>query len=242
MTTLSVDSVVVSFARGLVRVPVLRDVSFEVRAGELFAIYGKRGAGKTTLLEIAAGLVAPDAGSVVFGGRDLGAISRRELALVHREEIGWVERGGPHAGDVPVGVYVAMPLYRRFDRVEAHDRAAAMLERLGVGGYGDARWGDLPDTVRVFVAIAQALVREPKLLVVDDPIYGLRVTEREAVVGLLREIAERAGVAVLLAVPEMPAMLHAHQVRVLANGKLIGPPASQDSATVLTFPPARRQA
>jgi len=118
------------------------------------------------------------------------------------------------------------------------------LERVGAGEFVDARWCDLPDTARVLVAVAQVLVREPRLLVVDDPVYGLGVSEREVVVGLLRELAEEAGVGVLLAVPEVPGMLGAHRVRVLAGGRLIGPPAERPvdeaaQATVLPF--ARRR-
>jgi ABC-type multidrug transport system ATPase subunit len=240
---LSVDSVSVSFARGLARVPVLRDVSMEIAPGELFAVYGRRAAGKTTLLEIAAGLTTPDAGSVTFDGRDLAKISRRELALLHRERIGWVERNGPQTADVPMHVYVAMALYRTLRRRDAHDRALTLLERVGARDYAGALWGDLPHTARVFVAIAQALVREPKLLIVDDPVYGLGAVERDDVTGLLRGVAEQAGVAVLLAVPELPAMLHAHQVRVLANGKLIGPPSDDaDTGTVVQFRRTRRPA
>jgi ABC-type lipoprotein export system ATPase subunit len=231
----------VSFVRGLARVSVLKDVSLEVAAGELFAIYGKRAAGKTTLLEVAAGLLAPESGSVSFAGRDLAELSRRELARLHREEIGWVERAGPQTSDVPMSVYLAVALYRSHSHKEAHARALAMLDRLGAREYADALWDDLPDTIRVFVAIGQALIREPKLLVVDDPIYGLGVTERESVIALLRDIAQDAAIAVLLAVPEMPAMLHAHQVRILANGKLIGPPPQTDT-NIVEFPHTRKHA
>jgi ABC-type lipoprotein export system ATPase subunit len=242
VSLLCLESVSASFPRGVARVRVLKDVSLEVEVGELFAVYGKRAAGKTTLLEIAAGIVAPDRGSVVFGGHDLGELSRGELARVHREEIGWVGRGGPQTDHVPMRVHVAMPLLRTLSRSEAQDRADAMLERVGAADYGHLCWPDLPDTARVFVALAQALVREPKLLVVDDPIYGLGVLERDAVVKLLREVAEVAGVAVLLAAPELPTMLHAHRVRILANGKLIGPPPSEEDATVVRFPRTHRTA
>jgi len=215
----------------------------EIAPGELFAVYGKRAAGKTTLLEVTAGLTTPDTGSVAFDGWDLAKTSRRELALLHREKIGWVERAGPQTADVPMHVYVAMALYRTLSRREAHNRALTILERVGARDYAGALWGDLPHTVRVFVAIAQALVREPQLLIVDDPVYGLGAIERDDVTALLREVAEQAGVAVLLAVPELPAMLHAHHVRVLANGKLIGPPsADADTGTVVQFPRARRPA
>ena len=234
---LQVEGVSKSFARGGIPVRVLENVSMEVHDGELFAIYGKRASGKTTLLEIAAGLADPDAGTVSFNGRDMARMSQRQLAGMHRDHVGWVEREGPQATDVPMRAHVALPLYRRLSRRQADLKALAMLERVGVREYADARWSDLPTSVRVFVTIAQALVREPQLLVVDDPIYGLAVTEREAVTGLLRDVAERAGLAVLLAVPEMPAMLHAHQVRVLAGGSLIGPaPDGTRSADVIEFP------
>jgi len=236
---LSVESVSVSFMRGDIRVPVLRDVSFEVAPGELFAIYGKRAAGKTTLLEIAAGLLRPDAGAVSFEGRSIDELSRRELASLHRNGVGWVERAGPQTTDVPIHVYLAVALYRSLSQREARDRAHAMLDRLGATEYAGAHWSDLPDTVRIFVAIGQALLREPRLLVVDDPIYGLGTTERESVVALLREIADEAGIAVLLAVPETPALLHADQVRILANGKLIGPPSGEAGTKVVRFPRSR---
>lgn len=114
-----------------------------------------------------------------------------------------------------------------------------MLERVGVREYADALWTDLPDTARTFVAIAQALVREPDILIADDPIYGLAVTEREAVTGLLRELASAAGVGVLLAVPELHPMLAADHRRVLAGGKLIGPPPDDGGANVVDFPRRR---
>ena len=208
MTVLSLDGVSKSFTRGGMPVRVLENVSMEVHAGELFAIYGKRASGKTTLLEIAAGLAAPDAGTVSFDTRDIAELSARGLARLHRERLGWVERE-PQTSDVPVRVQVAFPLYRKLSRRRADEKSLAMLERVGVREYADA----------------------------DDPIYGLAVTEREAVTGLLRDVAERAGLAVLLAVPEMPAMLHAHQVRVLAGGSLIGPaPDGTRSADVIEFP------
>lgn len=232
MTVLQLNAVSASIVRGAVTIHVLRDVSMEVEAAELFAIYGKRAAGKTTLLEIAAGLTTPASGSVLFNGVDLTTLSRGQLARLHREDIGWVERDGPQMVDMPMHVHVALPLYRTMTKTKARARALAVLERVGAADYADARWADLPDTARTFVAIAHALVREPQLLVVDDPLYGLGVTDREAVIGLLREVAEVAGIAVVLAVPEMPAMLHAHQARVLANGTLIGPPPD-DGGTVV---------
>jgi ABC-type lipoprotein export system ATPase subunit len=223
VTLLSLSSVSRSHWRGPSERKVLRDVSLDVRTGDLVAVYGQRGAGKTTLLKIAAGFDPPDTGKVLFEGIDLASLSRRELAGVHREWIGWVERSGPHSHDLPTSVYVALPLYGKVGAANAQRLATAALSRVGADDCADRCWDDLSDADRILVAIAHALVREPRLLVVDDPTAGLGIVDRERVVGLLRAAAEEAGIGVLMAVPDMPAMLHAHEVRSLSRGRLVAP-------------------
>ncbi|MEX1142744.1 MAG: ATP-binding cassette domain-containing protein [Thermoleophilaceae bacterium] len=242
MALLTLESVDVSYWRADTAVEVLKEISLEIRPGRLLAVYGSRNAGKTTLLEVAAGLLTPDRGRVRFEGKDLSHVSRKELARLHREEIGWIERDGPGAPDMSVHAYVALPLYRNLSHAEAQARARATLARVGAAGCANERWMDLPHSDRMLVAIAGALVREPRLLIADDPTSGLGIVEREAVVGLLRSVAEDAGVAVLLAAPEMPAMLHAHDVRTLSRGKLIGPSSRDRGAPVIDIRRRRRPA
>jgi lipoprotein-releasing system ATP-binding protein len=241
---LQLDAVCKSFWRGPREVRVLHDASLEVHAGELVGIYGQRGAGKTTLLRIAAGFEPPDEGQVLFGGASLRDRSRHELARIHREQIGWVERAGPHSFELPMRVYVALPLYRSLGPAAAQRRAVAALARVGADDAADAHWSSLSDAARILVAIAQALVREPQLLLVDDPTAGLGIVDRERVVGLLRSAAEDAGLGVLMAVPDMPAMLHAHEVRSLSRGRLLAPTdrPSQGRGTVVEFPSGERSA
>jgi ABC-type lipoprotein export system ATPase subunit len=238
---LRLESVSRSFWRGSTEITALRDVSLEVRSGDLVAVYGPRSAGKTALLEIAAGLDTPDSGTVTFLGSDLSRISRRALARLHREEIAWVERAGPKLHDLPMHVYVALPLYRTLSRHEAQRRASAALARMGVSECADRPWRELPDTARILVAMAQALVREPRLLVVDDPTAGLGMVDREQVVGMLRSVAETNDIGILMATPDMPSMLQAHQVRALTRGRLLPPAgASEDDRTVVAFRPSPR--
>jgi putative ABC transport system ATP-binding protein len=238
---LRLDSVSRSFWRGSTEIRALRDVTLDVRAGDLVAIYGPRSAGKTALLEIAAGLDAPDAGTVSFLGSDLSRIPRRRLARLHREEIAWVERAGPKLQDLPMHVYVALPLYRTLTRQEAQRRASAAMARMEISEYADRRWHELPDTARILVAMAHALVREPRLLVVDDPTSGLGMIDREQVVGLLRSVAEANDIGVLMATPDMPSMLQAHQVRALTRGKLLPPAGTpEDDRKVVPFRPSPR--
>jgi len=239
---LALDSVSKSYWRGPTEVPVLKDVCLEVRAGEFAAVYGKRAAGKTTLLKIAAGLLGPDRGTARVAGRELATLSRRELAHLHRDRVGWVSRSGPQSKDLPVDVHVALPLYGRFGPRAAARRGAAALALVGAEDYVGELWDDLPDTARTLVAIAQALVREPELVVVDDPVAGLGIIDREHVLDRLRAAAEDHDVGILMAVPEMPAMLRAHQVRTLIRGRIIAPasrPEDEGGAAVIDFPGGR---
>lgn len=239
---LALDSVRKSYWRGSTEVAVLEDVCLEVRAGEFVAVYGKRAAGKTTLLKIAAALEAPDRGTARIAGRELSTLSRGELAGMHREQVGWVSRNGPQSKDLPVDVHVALPLYGRLGPRAAARRAAAALALVGAEDYVGELWDDLPDTARTLVAIAQALVREPALLVVDDPVAGLGIIDRENVLARLRSAAEDHGIGVLMAVPEMPAMLRSHQVRTLIRGCLLTPAAAPEDgrgASVIDFPGGR---
>lgn len=228
--------------RGLDRITVLKDISLDVQRCEVMAVYGQRSRGKTTLLRVASGFEAPDAGVVTFEGRDLAQMSRRELARLHREEISWVERGGPHIREMSVSAYVALPLCGKVPASEAEWRATAALARVGVREYASQRWDDLSDTTRMLVAIAHALVRRPKLVVVDDPTAGLGAFDRDQVVALLRAAAEEDSFGVLMAVPDMPAMLQATEIRLLSRGHLIAPAGQrpEGQANVVDFPQHRR--
>jgi putative ABC transport system ATP-binding protein len=244
VSLLRLQSVTKSYWRGPRELRVLRGASLEVGAGALVSIYGPRNAGKTALLEIAAGFQAPTAGEVTFEGTDLAKLSARDLARLHRKRIGWIERAGPHAPELTVGRYVALPLYRDLGPRRSHRRAIEVLETYGVDDHATARWDDLSDAARILCAIAQAMVRRPRLLIADDPTAGLGMIERRHVCTVLRSVAEDEGLGVLMAVPDMPAMLQSHEVRLLSRGRLLAPAecAPRADATVLRFPGDRRSA
>jgi ABC-type lipoprotein export system ATPase subunit len=244
LSLLRLQSVTQSYWRGPRELRVLRGASLDVDAGSLVSIYGQRNAGKTALLEIAAGFQQPSSGEVTFDGTSLASLSARQLARVHREQIGWIERAGPHARELTVGQYVALPLYRDLGPRRAQRRALEALAAYDVEDRAGERWDELSDVARILCAIAQAMVRRPRLLIADDPTAGLGIIDRERVCSVLRSAAEDDGLGVLMAVPDMPAMLQAHEVRLLSRGRLLAPAQrSQDAdATVLDFPGNRRSA
>lgn len=184
---IALDGVSVTLARKR----VLDRVSLVVGPGEILGVLGPSGCGKTTLLRVVLGLVAPEAGEVSLDGalassrgRVIVPPERRGLGVVFQDLALW-----PHLtveGNLTFGLAA-----RGVSRIERHERAAAMLERVGLRGFG-ARWpGELSGGERQRVAIARALVAEPRAVLFDEPLANLdpvRKAELLAVFGvLLRE-------------------------------------------------------
>lgn len=228
---LSLTDVGKSFWRGTVRVEVLRGVSLELAAGDFVAVWGSLGSGKTTLLRLAAGLDVPDEGGVRFAGRPFAELTRRELQHLRRHEIGFAARTGPVERELTAQDHVAFPLMGTVRRAEASRRAMAVLRELGLEpACGARRWRELTDGERTLVSIAHAVVRRPKLLLVDDPTSSLGFHERERTMALLRRFAAEDGTAVLMTAPDAATTLGAHEVFTLSRGELLptGPPLGAD--------------
>jgi ABC-type lipoprotein export system ATPase subunit len=240
---LSLEHVSKSYWRGPHETAVLKDISLTVYPGECVAVWGQRGSGKTTLLKVAAGLEAAEGGVVSFKGQDLGSMSRANLVRLLREEIGWARRSGPESDELEMLDYVALPLLKHQTLRRARRRSAAALARVGVAGASKERWEDLTDGERTLVSIAHAMVRQPSLLVVDDPTANLDVLQREEVMGLLRSTAEQDWLGVLITVPDMPSMVHAHRIGSLSDGRLLVPSGTTPARdNVVDFPVRGRAA
>lgn len=240
---LSLRGVGKSYWRGLHELRVLSDVMLDVHPGEMVAIWGRRGSGKTTLLRVAAGLQGVDSGEVLFDGMDLAALSDSQRAHVRQEQIGWVRRTGPRSS-LRILDYVALPLMARNNRRDALRHTRETLTRLGVSECAHRHWAHISDGERALVGIAHAVVRSPRLLLVDDPTACLGMEEREAIADLLRSLAEEQRMGVLLAAPDMPTTMSSHHIRALSGGRLLTPPQDPvtEGARVIEFPPTRRTA
>jgi len=237
-TILSLADVGRWFWRGSVRVEVLRGVALEITAGQFVAVWGRLGSGKTTLLRVAAGLDRQDEGVVRFDGRALDELSRDELQRVRRYDIGVADRSGPLERELTVLDHVAFPLIGTMRRADARGRASKTLDELGLDqACGALTWAELTDGERTLMSLAHAIVRRPKLLLVDDPTSNLGVHEREGTMALLNRLATQEGMAILMTAPDMAAAVGAHHVHVLSGGELLpaGPPPDDN---LLRFPDA----
>ena len=218
MTLLALERVCKRHQDGRSERVVLDEVSMSLHAGELVAIWGMRGSGRSTLLRIAAGIEAPDAGVVRFAGRELAG--RKGSAL--GDGIGYCSRA---SADREAGVVLAelmlAPRIRGVAPSDAQARARAALERVGAAACAGHSYNDLDGAESVRVSLAQALVLEPALLVIDDPVAGVDLLEHDDVLALLRSLADD-GIAVLMSVGESTEFSDADRRLSLRGGSLGG--------------------
>jgi ABC-type lipoprotein export system ATPase subunit len=232
---LSFQDVSLSFPRGQRHVvSALSGVSLDLACGELMAVLAGRAQGKTTLLRAAAGLDKPTRGKVVYKGCDLSRLSDRRKSHLLSSQIAFVEPVSPDL-DLPVIARVAVPLEGLRERA-AYERARAMLRRLGADEYADQHWSSLADSERVLATLAQGLVREPKLLLVDDLMATLGMGATEQIGRLLHTIAREDEMAVLMSTSHAEATTWFDRVATLAGGELYVPPPSKPDDNVIDFP------
>lgn len=163
---------------------VLSDVSLEIEAGELVALSGAVRAGKSTVLGVAAGLISPDAGTVLFDGQaDVGRFRGRVDGMQLARE-----RFNPAMGPTLID-QVAAPRIAGTSPKRAESEAFAMMRRTGTL-YLAAKpaSASLDFSERMRIAIARALITKPRLLLVDEPTAGIAGDDRDAIVELLRSL------------------------------------------------------
>ncbi len=210
---LAVDRVSVAFSGP----PVLDDVSFTLRPGAFCGLIGSNGSGKTTLLRTVLGFQKPDRGRVRVGGRgDLRSIGYVPQKIALDPYIPMRARDLVALGLDGHRLGLPLPSKRRRDLVDR------MLHAVAADGFADKRVGDLSGGQQQRVMIAHALIRHPKLLLLDEPLANLDVRSVAEIVMLLRAIATEHRITVLISAHDMnPLLSSMDRIVYLAHGRAV---------------------
>ncbi len=196
-------------------------VTLTVLPGEVVALYGPSGSGKSTLLLLAAGLIAPDAGTVRFGGRDVAELAAEELAEFQRRDVGFVSQSIDLLPGVPAIDNAAVKLLAdRVPLTAARRETIPWLDRVGRGDRLSHVPARLSGGERQRVAIARALVNGPRLVLADEPTGNLDSARGREVLELLTQIARDQRAGVLLVTHDPLAAEVADRVLALRDGVL----------------------
>ena len=202
-------------------------MSFDVPRGAIFAIIGPNGAGKTTLFNLLAGAAVPDAGSVTFEGRRIDGLAPEKICAAGIARTFQIVRPFPALSVLENATVGA--LLRRRDPDDARAAAGEVLRRLDLWDKCDQRAGSLTLPDRKRLEVARALASEPRLLLLDEVMAGLRPTETDRIVGILRALAAESGLTVLLIEHVMRAVMAlAGHILVLHHGAVIADGLPQD--------------
>lgn len=231
---LRMRAVTKTYPSGDTVIHALDRVSLDVEAGEMVAIMGTSGSGKSTLLAIAGALLTPGSGTVEVGGLALQGLSRRKLAAVRREHIGFVFQDFNLMPALTVLENVALPMdLAGASRATARSQARRALASVGMR----QRSGSFPDELsggqQQRVAIARAVVGARRLLLADEPTGALDSVTGDLVLAGLRERAEE-GAAVVLVTHDARHAAWADRVIYLADGRVVDESAASRPEQLLT--------
>jgi len=218
---LCIEGVWKIYERAKVTTTVLENATFSVPAGTVGAVVGTRAQGKSTLIRIASGTLPPDRGTVRFDGRDLATLKDADYSAVLANELGVALSSGPRVRlDVQAYVEMSLAATKRWGGRQRRQRVSHVLKDLGVASCARMKWKELSQWQQVLVELAQAVVVTPRLLLVDDLVDVLNLGKKQAVMEILRGVAQSTGCAVLTAVSDHEAALQSDQVWQLRDGRL----------------------
>ena len=191
------------YGRGQAAMQALRGIDLHIDQGEFVAVMGPSGSGKSTCMNILGCLDTPTAGDYLFEGINVGALTRKQHALLRRHYLGFVFQGYNLLNRTSALENVELPLiYRSTPAAKRHARALEVLEAVGLKGWEAHTPGELSGGQQQRVAIARAIVTEPAVLLADEPTGNLDSTRSREIMQLLSTFNREQGITIVMVTHE----------------------------------------
>jgi len=224
-----------TFLQGDTEVHALRGVDLDVRRGSFTAIMGPSGSGKSTLLHLIGALDTPTGGTLEVGGVRLDGLREKELTLLRRDRLGFVFQFFNLLPTLTAIENVLLPGLIAGERpARRAERAAELLDLVGLSERAEHLPAQMSGGEQQRISIARALLREPDLVLADEPTGNLDSSSGDVVLGLLRRIADE-GQSVVMVTHDPLAAGRADEVLFLRDGERAGEVAGGDPERVIAF-------
>jgi len=212
-----------TYSLGKRSLEVLRSVDVSLEQGDFLALRGASGAGKSTLLHLLGGLDSPSKGEIVFHGQNLAGLSRRELAKMRNEHVGFIFQFYYLLPELDALENVCLPArMARISARRAEARGRELLTRVGLKERMEHKPYELSGGEQQRVAIARALVNEPQLILADEPTGNLDSHTGEEIIELLCSLRSEKRTTLIVATHDAKVAARAPRVIELVDGEVKG--------------------
>ena len=221
MSLIRLEDVTKIYRMGEVEVGALRGVTLEIEEGQISAIMGASGSGKSTLMNVIGCLDVPTSGRYILDGEDVGALSDNRLAEIRSRQIGFVFQTYNLLPRLTARANVELPLMYG-NGAERKQRALEALEQVGLADRANHRPTELSGGQQQRVGIARALVKQPRILLADEPTGNLDSTSGEEIMALLKALNREQGLTLMIVTHEFDIAAETDRIISMLDGHVVG--------------------
>ena len=221
MALITLEDVTKIYRMGEVEVGALQGVSLEIEEGEMVAVIGPSGSGKSTLMNLVGCLDAPTSGRYELEGQDISRMSDSRLSEIRGRQIGFVFQTYNLLPRLSARANVELPLMYN-SGTDRRRRAMEALEMVGLGDRANHKPTELSGGQQQRVGIARALVKEPSIMLADEPTGNLDSTSSEEIMTLLKDLNREQGLTLMIVTHEFDIAAETNRIISMLDGRVVG--------------------